>query len=203
MISLSNTTPVAASPSPWWQSVALLAVAASVCLAFLSAFITSRENRKQRAATMRTALHDRYGTALSLALAWVEVPFRIARRTSDDAETISTLAERIHDLQEQIDHNCRWLAFESPRVGNAYQTLVKATKQQVGPHIQSAWRRSPAAAPADQILAGNPFPVQVEEECAAFLASSRTHLDEVTFVPNWPWQRRQPDQPSPPTKDAE
>jgi hypothetical protein len=198
---LSKSAPETSS-APWWQSAALVAVAASVCLGFLSAFVTSRENRKQRAATMRTELHDRYGTALSLALAWIEVPFRIARRTSDDPATISTLAERVHDLQEQIDHNCRWLAFESPLVGDAYQALVAATKIQVGPHIKSAWRNAPAAAPADQILDGNPFPVQVEDECAAFLAASRAHLDEVTFVPNWPWQRHKPLNASSSTKDT-
>src|SRR5690349_14433320 len=56
------------------------------------------------------ARRERYAQAVRTLVAWAEYPYRIRRRTSDDATALSALAERGHTLQEQLAESRAWIA---------------------------------------------------------------------------------------------
>lgn len=171
----------AASSSAWWRDVAAWAVAAGLLGVVLGAWFNAHENRKQRAADRRRELTVQYGQALALAVSWTEVPYRVARRTSDDPETIALIVEHVHSLQEQLEANRQWLMFESVKVGSAYQQLVGAAKTQCEPHIRAAWLRDPATTAQAQNL-GALYRADIDDACATFRAAAEDHIESMTFV---------------------
>ena len=111
---------------------ALIAVAGAV-LAYL---LGQRQKALER---KRTACAQ----AISDALQWLELPYRIRRRPDDIAETLSSLAERINNLREQLQFHEKWLRIEIPNSAKRYQSLVKVVMATAGPAIEDAWKTCP------------------------------------------------------------
>jgi hypothetical protein len=102
----------------------------------------------QRAAS-RDRKRELCGKAIAHALAWMELPYRIRRRVDNNPDTLRTLADRIHELQESLLFYSSWLRVELPQAHDEYQSLVNAVKQATRASVRDAWCTNPSAESAD------------------------------------------------------
>lgn len=93
---------------------------------------------------VRSHRRDQYANAIRALVAWVEFPYRVARRTSDSPEELSRLAHRGHDLQEELACHLAWVAAESRRLGDFYCEVAEALREAARHALRAAWQREPA-----------------------------------------------------------
>lgn len=127
-----------------WLAIGLPAV-----VALVTAFATSAVVRRHAGADRRRV---RYAEAMATLAAWIEFPYRVRRRTSDDGETLTRLADRAHDLQERMAFDQAWISTESARVAAAYASARSTISGYVGPAINEAWTLGPVASPGEMVL---------------------------------------------------
>ena len=87
--------------------------------------------------------------AIADALQWLELPYRIRRRPDDDAGTLSSLAERINNLREQIQFHEKWLRIEIPDSAQKYGRLVSEVRAAASSAIEEAWTTGPIKSAGD------------------------------------------------------
>ncbi|MFC7447402.1 hypothetical protein [Rhodococcus daqingensis] len=113
-----------------------LALGSSVLGGLLTAGIAGlRESAGKR--------REGYALATRTLVARAEYPYRVRRRTSDNAETLTSLAKLGSDLQEQLAASRIWVGTESPRLGKIYVQTVTDIDAAVGPATQDAWSLPP------------------------------------------------------------
>jgi len=92
----------------------------------------------------RAARRDRRAEAFAEALAaiedYAEMPYRVRRRRNNP-EARHDLTEEVSKIQSQLAFHQALLQIESPDVGTAYNTLVRATKVQAGTQMKEAWQQ--------------------------------------------------------------
>jgi len=120
--------------------VAVLAAVPAASAAVIAAMVPRWSDARQRR-------RDRYAEAIKALGSWIEFPYRVARRVSDDADVLAELAERGHELQEQLAYHSAWIAADSRPLGDLYTQITTAIKAAAGPAVQSAWTRAPASEP--------------------------------------------------------
>ncbi len=84
--------------------------------------------------------------ALAQALAWLELPYRIRRRMSNEPEVLRGIVDRTHQLQEDLLFYQAWMRIELPAANEAYRALVAAAKGAVLEPARLAWRTEPVSA---------------------------------------------------------
>lgn len=142
---LSDTTRLIASTTPTWMTVlvGIAGAAGAILVALMGGIASGRARRREvHAAAMQTVI------------AWVELPYRIRRRTSNDAGDLAELRELMHDLQERLSYYQALLAAESPRLGKAFAATVDEVKREYGAWIREAWESPPVSDPSDMNLNG-------------------------------------------------
>jgi hypothetical protein len=151
-----------ATVSPLW-GIAAASITAAAGIAG-QAGVRLRESRDRR--------RDEYGRAFAAAMTWLEFPYRIARRVSDDDEVLGALVEAMHESQEEIYYHQGWLRTASPEIAARYQELVTRIKSGAEPHFAAAWglTGNPSA-----LLAGR-FTVDTDAAVASFVAAVRRDL---------------------------
>jgi hypothetical protein len=159
-----------------WSDPAWWGVLAAFAAVIVPALIAVFQMNARRVEDRRHGLAQQYGDALAAALAWCETPFRVARRTDDAPQTLSGLADALHELHQRIDHAKWWLQVESPKVANTYAALVDAVRTRTQRHLTAAWERSAVTKPTEMSFGGNPFPVDISNECNAYLTAVRDEL---------------------------
>jgi hypothetical protein len=97
---------------------------------------------------------DRYAVAVRALIAKLEYPYRIRRRTSDDAVTMAALAERGHDVQEMLAQSRGWVAAESPVIAVVYDACLSVLDTPVKQACAEAWQSPPITSAAQMNLAG-------------------------------------------------
>lgn len=120
-----------------------------VVVAALTAAATMLLTRASEAANRR---RDRYAQASGTLVAWVEFPYRVRRRSSDDATTIAALTDLGHDLQERMACHQAWIATEHPALAARYSETRAIITGAVGPAIAEAWGSAPVIKPAEMNL---------------------------------------------------
>ena len=95
-----------------------------------------------------------YAAAMRDLIAWHEYPYRIRRRTDNNAETLRALAERGHKLQEDLIYHQTWTIAESRRVGEFYARMVAEVAGTCAQACKDAWNADPADSPAAMNLNG-------------------------------------------------
>ena len=125
-------------------------IVAAIIAAFGSLIVFSAD--RYLAALSRT--REKAAEALSDALLWIEMPYRVARRTSDDAAALERLASAIHALQERHTFNRAWLQVEIPVAYEPYCELLDDIKAQCGAHLIDAWKRPPVSKAAEMNIGG-------------------------------------------------
>ena len=101
---------------------------------------------------------------MSTVVAWIEFPYRVRRRTSDDSETLTRLADRAHDLQERMAFDQAWIHTDSARLGQAYSTARNTISQHVAQAICDGWSSGPVTSPEEMVLGDwGPAPACADE----------------------------------------
>lgn len=153
---------------------AIIAAGAGVAAFAVGRYVEFLERRRRLASE-----------ALSAALLWLEIPYRVRRRTDDSTVTRADLAQRIHDLHERHIFHKSWLQVEIPKAHAPYEALVNAVKRQAGEHIQGAWRSHPIERPEDMNV-GLLFEADVSSEIEDYVQAVRSAVGFFGFLP---WQR--------------
>lgn len=164
--------------APWYEKTEFWAVLVPLLVALLAAWRAKREWFTRRDAERRDGLAAEYARALADAIAWTELPYRVARRTSDSSETLAGIVAKFHDLQERLEHNLRWLQLDSEAVGAAYEELVRSVKRKTEDDIRSAWERDPITTGRGMNI-GAISKVDVSAETDLYLAAVRTRLEKL------------------------
>ncbi|MFC8502467.1 hypothetical protein ACFUC1_08910 [Pedococcus sp. NPDC057267] len=109
-------------------------------------------------------VRDGYAASTAALVAWAEFPYRVARRSADDAETRAALVGRGHDSQEALACRRAWVVGESPVMGEAYAAITRQLRPVVAQATQAAWRRPHADNGAAMVLSDGPTmpPVDVD-----------------------------------------
>lgn len=132
-------------------SVWLLVVFTLLGSSVLAGLITSVLGNLRAAATAR---REGYANAVRSLIARGEYPYRVRRRVSDDADVLSGLVERGHDLQEQLAACRTWVASEHRVLGRLFEAALAAIDTTVGPAIKDAWDNPPISVAAGMNLNG-------------------------------------------------
>lgn len=119
-------------------------IATAAIAALVAIFIHFLGQRK----TVRDRKRETCAQALTHALAWMELPYRIRRRVDDNPQTLSALADRAHDLQESLLFHLSWLEVEMPQTYTPYRDLVSAVRSASEAAIVAAWEAAPVSSPA-------------------------------------------------------
>lgn len=98
------------------------------------------------------ARRERYAQVVRCLVAWVEYPYRIRRRTSDEPATLTALADRGHALQEQLAESRAWVAAESRALSEVLDGCIRDITKLVGPACVAAWQEPPIATSAGMNL---------------------------------------------------
>lgn len=110
-------------------------------------------------------VREGYAAATAALVAWGELPYRVARRTSDAPEVLAALAARGHDAQEALACQSAWVVGESRPLAEVYAATVAALRPQVAAATQEAWRRPVVESGVDMVLSAGPAlpAVQLDE----------------------------------------
>ena len=74
------------------------------------------------------------------------------------------------DRQERLDHHASWMRIEDDEVRRAFTALVKKTKAEVAPHIQTAWTTSTIQSD-EEMNVGLRYPVNISAEVDAYISA--------------------------------
>jgi len=150
-------------------SLAIVVAAAVAALGAVVVYVLQvRETARERKRRM-------CADALADALAWLELPYRVRRRTDDSSEVLAQLAQRAHDLQERLLFHRSWLCMELPGAWQQYDDLVTAIKEATREPLQQAWAHPPVTEPTDMNIE-RLFPLISEEHIQRFCAAASQHL---------------------------
>lgn len=104
------------------------------------------------ARAIAAARRERYAQVVRCLVAWVEYPYRIRRRTSDEPAILTALADRGHALQEQLAESRAWVAAESRALSEVLDGCISDITMLVGPACVAAWQEPPIATSAGMNL---------------------------------------------------
>ncbi len=142
-----------------------------------------------------TARRDRYARAFETLVAWIEFPYRVRRRTSDEPATLAELATLGHDLQERMACHQAWIATEHPALAHQYDRTRAIVTTAVAPAVAEAWRLDPVSAASSMNL-GDWGPAAACEEAMSALQHAIENRFGVRRVRAWlrrgPARRRGP-----------
>lgn len=161
---LAHLVAASATAPPWAVYAALVAAAAALVGQWLVRMKEARDRRR-----------DEYSRAFAAAMQWLEFPYRIARRLSNERDDVNPIVQAMHEAQQQIEFHSNWLRSVSEDIADAYSRLIRAVKDGSRTHIETAWNREPARVP-DGMVIGDVFAVDVRDEIKAFTHQIRRDL---------------------------
>lgn len=147
------------------QLIALGAVAAGAALTYFFA-IRQRRMDEKKATCAR---------AVTNAVAWLELPYRIRRRVNDNSDTLHAIADHMHELQERLLFDQNWMLIELSQATDAYAALVDAVKRGAEQPIRDAWLAPPIQNPKEMNVGSLGIP-SVELELNKFAHEVRRRL---------------------------
>jgi hypothetical protein len=124
-------------------AVALLGFLGGLSIAILNRRADTEARRRQA-----------YAAAMQVLVEWIEYPYRIRRRTSDDPLELRRLAEIGHDIQQRLRYHRTWVLLEHPPTGRLYAEVLAAVSEKVGAACQNSWTLPPICKAVDMNLAG-------------------------------------------------
>jgi hypothetical protein len=150
------------------ESVVLAIIGSGAFAAAVSAVIVQRQGTVER---KRKACAE----ALTDALEWLELPYRIRRRLDDTSTTLALLRDHINALQARLAFHDSWLLVELPDAHARYRQLVNSIKGATHEAIFGAWKAEPITR-AEQMNTGALFDGNFDEQVAEFAAVVRSAL---------------------------
>lgn len=167
----ATETAAAGSEFQWLGSVIVPVIVALLASGALTHFLQARAAKKDRR-------RDGYAEAVAAVVAWIEYPFRVRRRTSDDPETLASLVGQGHTLQERLAFSTTWVASDDADNYEAYSRLVQNVKAEVVPLLQEAWNSAPITQAGEMNLNGwgTPEAKAADENVSEFLDTVKRHF---------------------------
>ncbi|WP_042392698.1 hypothetical protein [Streptacidiphilus carbonis] len=112
---------------------AVLAASITGCVAIGQWWANGRRQERDRK-------QETFAAAFEACIEYAEMPYAIRRRRIDvAAEERVRLSEQVRAIQIKLTRYEAWVRFESPEVGEAYQTLVRRTREVAGAAMKDAW----------------------------------------------------------------
>lgn len=136
----------------WAQTVTLLAAFLTLAGAVVTAALSYGLN--QRAARRERQTRE-FAEALAVIEDYAELPYRIRRRLGTP-QARHELTEQISQVQSRLAFHQGWMRMEAPGVAQAYEHLVRTTKQRAGVQMREAWLEQVKAEDA-QVSLGKPY----------------------------------------------
>lgn len=127
----------------WEVPVLVAVVGAAATLLVAVGGALARERRRRR---------EMYAGAVRVLIGWIEYPYQVRRRTSDDAGELSRLRDIGHELQQDLAYQQALLTGDSASLGELYGAVVGRVKSRTAPWLAEAWQRAPVAEPAEMVL---------------------------------------------------
>ena len=157
---------VAAQAAPLtWTWVPILAAGVAGVFALIGIFASLLASRKDRR-------RELYAEAYRTALAMVEMVYRVRRAGSDNSRD---LADRFHQIHEDINFHQGWIETESEHMGRAYRRLILRIHAETKLAIKQGWMALRTSTPeAVQALSGDHPDVTAAK--TQFLADVSSHL---------------------------
>ena len=146
--------------------IAAIATLGAALIAAVAAYLAGKRDRRR----------SLYGEAYKAALGWVELLYRVRRRT---AESEMHLVDRFHDHQESLNFYVGWIAAESKYMSRSYGRLVKAVKGVTEPLITAAWNEGLRPFPGNAVPEDTHPDLTIESN--RFLKDVRAHLSPWKF----------------------
>jgi hypothetical protein len=141
--------------------------------ALVGVFVTIAANQHL---SRRDRLLKDFAEALAAVERYAELPYRVLRRQGSGPEARERVAEAIHGVQQELLFHKSWVRIQDPRVADAYDALLAATREEAGGAMTEAWRSTPIAADEDMPLGvGLSFPL-IEERRAEYVNMVRCRL---------------------------
>jgi hypothetical protein len=138
-------------PDPTWLetlgTTGVIALVGGLLVVLLTAYCTGLATRKQD----RSA---RYGVMVATLTSWVEMPYRVRRRLSNDQTVTQPLIDRFHDLQEQLARDTAELAAECPWLFKRHRVAADEIRDCTKPFIAEAWETEPIGVLGEMNLNG-------------------------------------------------
>jgi hypothetical protein len=163
---------MAPAPSLWQSAVVAALVAGGISL--LTIWVSGRRARQDR---QRQLFADAFGACID----YREFAFIVRRRRQDDPEDRIRITGELSEVQRRLSHLKAVLRVENRRVGNEYQSLVRATKDIAGPQISAGWDL-PAAESDSDVGVGDVDLRPLDEHDDRFLQTVEDHLG---LGPRW------------------
>lgn len=135
------------SNTPNYLTIATLVLGSSVVGGLITAAVTGMRD----AASKR---RDGYAAAVKSLVARAEYPYRVRRRSNDEAATLGELAKLGHDIQEQVAAARIWVQTENSRVATVFNDCLRRIDARVGPATSEAWQQPPVSRAEQMVLAG-------------------------------------------------
>jgi hypothetical protein len=124
-------------------TVALLGLLGGLSIAILN-----------RRADIEARRRQAYAAAMQVLVEWIEYPYRIRRRTSDDPMELQRLADIGHDIQQRLRYHKTWVLLEHPPTGKLYTEVLAAISERVGAACKNSWTLPPISKATEMNLAG-------------------------------------------------
>lgn len=149
--------------------IPMLAIAATVLIAVWT-------YRHQQQDKHRDTLRDLFSKSLRAVADYQELPYLVRRRSDISPMTPAELARHASDVQSRLDFYIVRLQLESHALGEAYEALVRATRQEAGAHISEAWQQGRLTGDSDMPLKARYPRDNADGERNACLEVMRDHL---------------------------
>jgi hypothetical protein len=157
----------------------------------LGGLLTAGINGRRDSAAVR---REGFALAMKTLVARSEFPYRIRRRTADDADTLAALTHTGNDIQEQLAACRIWVSTESPRLGKIFEQTLRAIDLTVGPATQDAWTQTPIGRGSEMNL-GRWGPGNQDEHITMFARAVRWRFGWRRLVPFTPHVPPNPNAP--------
>lgn len=153
-----------ATISPLWSIFVALIALFGVVLAQVVVGIRAGRDRRR----------NEYSAAFASALDWCELPYKVARRLSNDREDVAPVIGAFHKAQTDLFFHRMWLRSASTNSAAAYERLVDAIQSQTRSQSADAWNRAPWD-PASGPL-GALYKIDVDQQRDAFIRAVQRDL---------------------------
>lgn len=118
-----------------------------------------------------------FAEALAAVERYAELPYRIRRRQESTPEVRGRIAEFIHEVQQDLLFHKSWMPIQAPRIADAYDSLLRTTRDEAGSAMSEAWSTTPIARDEDMPLGvGLSFP-RMEEERVRYIRAVSYELE--------------------------
>ncbi len=120
--------------------------------AFLAVVVALVTRHFQLRDKHRDELRALFSGALSAVADYQELPYLVRRRSDLSPMTPSELTWHASQIQSRLDCFIARLQLEEHDLGEAYELLVRATRQETGAHLSEAWTQTRIATDAEMPL---------------------------------------------------